>query len=267
MGAPGARPDGGLRHALGAARYLEATAGDLRLGCWGAKYDMGLPGVSSSVVSAVRVHLCLRLSCMGVPGVLLVAERFRGHRGETVVSPPAPSQEAATLPLGAWHIYIPTWEDDEYRAGEEEVWALIKARGLRRISDFQEGYAASEADPGTFGYLHSSGSLSGDAGRLKLKQVPYPVSGMDTQIHRLADGTVEVIGFVSKQDWHAINSSKAETGVSIFNRRTSNAPHLVALPVDRIVSCRESSVRSSSHRFDIRLRPPTKTPSSSAAPS
>jgi hypothetical protein len=194
------------------------------------------------------------VAALVLTGLAIRRHPARKPRGEPQPEPQKAQDYIATF--GAWQPYIPTWEDEEFRQGREQKLALLKERGLNPISEFQDGLSASEIDPGSYGFLANLGRLGSDPKQILLNREPSRSSDeSDFEVHRLADGTVEIIGFASKQDAHAIRSGGADCKASIFTRKTSNATELIAMPVSRISSATYSGVRHTAYRLDVRLKP------------
>lgn len=168
----------------------------------------------------------------------------------------SPTDEAKHQPVnmfaGTWRPYLPTWEDQGYREGEQQKLALRNTRGLKPLSEFQDGLSADRIDPDSWGYLRSG--LHSDPGRITLDRETHSPES-DFEIHRLAGGAVELVGFVSLQDAHAARTSAAECSVSIFTRKTATATELITIPVQRIISGTSSRVRNTAYRQDLRLKP------------
>lgn len=186
-------------------------------------------------------------------GIEALSERQR--RGKELSSTsPATSPKMPKTSYNYWRPYIPTWEDEEFSQGRKQKHTLLRERGLNPLTDFQDGLPASEIDPGSYGFLANFGLLGSDPRQIILAREPSSDESA-FEIHRLADSTIELVGFVSKQDSHAIRSGTAECKVSIFSRKTSTATELMTIPISRIISVTHNRVRRTANRLDVRLKP------------
>jgi len=226
----------------------------------------GLTELERGVLSGFAAALILAAFVVFIRRLL---EGHRGWRASTGKQPIRASEEKPSQPgEGAnepfnrghyWSPYIPTWEDEEYRLGERQKRSLAEERGLVPLSDFQDGLTANEVDPGSYSFVDSPGSVGADASRIRLKRVKSALS--ELELHRLKGGAIEAVGFVSKQDAHALRSTTRQSRIDLFTRRTVDAPELVTVAIHRIISCQDYLVRSSAFRFDLRLRPASSSPS------
>lgn len=168
-----------------------------------------------------------------------------------------------------WRPYTPTWQDAEYRQGEEAKRALRKTRGLEPLSEFQEGLTAASIDHGTYAFAFPSSldahrfsrvvnSLLGQDSSAAVSAEELHVqsdegfAGSKLEVHRTTSGEVELVGFVSVQDKHRISRGTGGE-ISLFTRRTRSAKELVSLPLSEIASSSSHDVRRSASRLDLEL--------------
>jgi hypothetical protein len=147
-----------------------------------------------------------------------------------------------------------TWDVNEFKQGEELKQRLRAERNLKAISDFQDDISVDRIDRGS--YAFAGVFIRPDPAAIIVTGTPSPFAGSDFEFHRLANGAIELIGFVTQQDAHTIHSSAADSSISLFTRRTSMATELEAIPIQRILSLSHHSVRGAASRLDIKLAAP-----------
>lgn len=166
-----------------------------------------------------------------------------------LIEPPSTTYEQRKN--GTIGLYVATWEDDLYREGNQQLRTLREKRELKPLSDFQDGLSVRAIDPSTYATLRH-GQVSSDPASIHLERDSGHLKNFD--VHYLPNKRLEIVGFASLQDAHAVRSA-VESRIQIFSRKASFAPELVTLDVTRIIACESHMIRNDTFRFDIRVKP------------
>lgn len=127
--------------------------------------------------------------------------------------------------------------------GTAEV--LRQKRGLRALEAEEEGMRAADLPDGIYGFTWSP---SFESTPLFARR-----SFRTFEFHKLANGTIEVIGYLTEPD--ASRAGGLESGsVDIYPDPWQEAQRLVAMPLSRIVPSKRVPARENGCPWTIELR-------------
>lgn len=127
-------------------------------------------------------------------------------------------------------------QHDQNVADDPERSALRTKHQVRLITIEEEGYDLPRLPDGVYGF-------TGTLGRRDAPLFRRPIT-QSYEMHKLLDGTVMLLGYVSPEDAEKLATSKDVVTIRLFPDRQEKAPMLVNLPEHRVVHYRENSQRS-----------------------
>ena len=129
---------------------------------------------------------------------------------------------------------------------ENERAALRAKHQVRDLTDLEDGTGLHRLPNGVYGFTYVPG----------LRDTPlFRTSRPHTfEMHKLADGKVLLVGYVSKQLAARIGSDRQPVEVRLFPAPRDEADTLVSLPLTRMIRYREFSTRDGG-AFEMRLEP------------
>jgi hypothetical protein len=118
---------------------------------------------------------------------------------------------------------------------EKEREALRASRGLRPLTDAEEGSGRSRLPGGVFGFTYTP--ILGD----------FPLFGTARyhtfEVHILADGSVWFVGFVPPETADQIEAGREPAKLSLFSDPSAETPYMISIPMSRIARLKEYSTR------------------------
>lgn len=127
-------------------------------------------------------------------------------------------------------------QHDRNLADDPERDALRAKHQVRLTTLEEEGYDLPRLPDGIYGFTTTLGRRDAPLFRRPITQ--------SYEVHKLLDGTVMLVGYVSAEDAHKLATSKEVVNIRLFPDRQDNASELVNLPEHRVVHYKEHSQRS-----------------------
>jgi hypothetical protein len=141
-----------------------------------------------------------------------------------IVGLPLVSQKAAPAePVSARPPKTQTQDDPRRDRFREQ-------HAVRVIDSKDEGLGMAHVSPGTYGFTYAPTAEA----PLFAKR-----AYQGWEVHKAPDGTVHLIGFVSKPDGALIEAGKAKADVKLYPEPYGDATEIVSLPVERIRAKRQ----------------------------
>ncbi len=119
--------------------------------------------------------------------------------------------------------------------GQAEREALRARHQVRALTDEEEGASVQRLPAGVYGFTSTPGLHDGPLFKLPKYHT--------FEVHRLLDGEVVLIGFVSPETIAALESGSDDVPVYLFPDPVEQAPHVVTIPLSRIARIKEHSTR------------------------
>ncbi len=117
----------------------------------------------------------------------------------------------------------------------QELERIRSAQGLRALTESESGSGVNRLPNGVFGFTYSPA------------EEDFPLFNdrdlRSFEGHKLADGTVLLLGFLTPEDKEAFERAGAGPTVHLFPEPKGKADQLVPVPLARIVRHVENSVR------------------------
>jgi hypothetical protein len=126
-------------------------------------------------------------------------------------------------------------QHDHNLADNPERDALRAKHQVRPLTSEEEGYDVPRLPDGVYGF-------TGAVGRRDAPLFRQPMT-QGYEMHKLLDGTVMLVGYVSADDAGKLATSKDVVDIRLFPDRHEKAPELVSLPAHRILRHKEHSHR------------------------
>lgn len=121
-------------------------------------------------------------------------------------------------------------------AGIEREREDLRARDqVRPLTDAEEGLGARRLPNGVYGFTYAP----------VLQDFPlFQAPRSNTfEVHKLADGTVTLVGFVTQEAASRIENGAGEIPLRLFPSPREEAVILVSIPLSRVARLREHSTR------------------------
>ncbi len=106
---------------------------------------------------------------------------------------------------------------------------------LRELTDEEEGTGADHLPPGVFGFTYSPAEE--DFPFFKSREI------RTYECHKLEDGSVVLLGFLTGTDKEAFESGREEASIQLFGEPKDDANELVRVPMARVIGHVEHSQR------------------------
>jgi len=120
----------------------------------------------------------------------------------------------------------------------------IRARhGLRALTDQEEGYPAARLPHGVYGFTYSPGQ---DETPVFAKRAYH-----NFEVHKLADGSERLIGFVAPSDVAILEARKSGTAVLLYPDEWKESTHLVSVDLTGTVRLRRTPSREDGNPYRI----------------
>ena len=128
-----------------------------------------------------------------------------------------------------------------------ELEQLRSERGLRAISKEEEGSDIYRLPNGVFGFSYAPG----------LKEVPiYSKQHYHGfEIHRLSNGEVHVVGFVTADETTQLTAAKQAVQAAIFPERWSSSTEVVSVAATRLQPAKKAVAREDGNPFRTLISP------------
>ena len=122
--------------------------------------------------------------------------------------------------------------------------ALLRSkRNLRALETAEEGFAIPALPAGIYGFTYSPNFEATPLFTQKRYQA--------FEFHKLADGAVELIGYVTAAEAERVNAGHCE--VQLYPDAWKDADHLVSLPLARVVRTKVRPLRENGCPYTLRL--------------
>ena len=116
---------------------------------------------------------------------------------------------------------------------------------VRLVESEEEGTALDRLPAGVYGFAYAPG------------QTAIPLFAKKTyhsfEIHKTADGSAYLLGFVSSEEAAAIESAKEGAAIRLFPDPWENSQRLVSVPLARVVSPAKTLPREDGNPFPFTL--------------
>jgi hypothetical protein len=129
-------------------------------------------------------------------------------------------------------------------AAQEELRVL---HGVRPVSDAEEGAGVNSLPPGVYGFTYSPG----------LPNAPLFAARRyrSYEIHKVADGEIFVVGFVTPEGMRALEFSLMDATIQVQPEPEGDASTLAKIPYSRVQQHRQYAAPNQ-HGFAVTVRPP-----------
>lgn len=129
---------------------------------------------------------------------------------------------------------------------EDERAALRAKHQVRALTDLEDGTGLHRLPNGVYGFTYAPGPRDAPLFRTPRTHT--------FEVHKLADGKVMLVGYVSPEVASRIENDRQPVEVRLFPRPREGASALVTLPLARMIRYREFSTRDGG-AFEMRLEP------------
>ena len=124
--------------------------------------------------------------------------------------------------------------------------ALLRSqRNLRELESAEEGFAIPALPAGIYGFTYSPNFEATPLFSNKRYQ--------SFEFHKLADGAVELIGYLTPAEAGQVNGSQAELEVHLYPDAWKDADQLVSLPLGRLFRSKQRPDRENGCPYTLRL--------------
>ncbi|MGA3025138.1 MAG: hypothetical protein ABSF98_10230 [Bryobacteraceae bacterium] len=128
----------------------------------------------------------------------------------------------------------------------DDATALLRfSRNLRALETEEEGFALPALPAGIYGFTYSPNFEE------------TPLFGTKTfqafEFHKLTDGAVELVGYMTAADADRFGSGEAGVEVHLYPDAWKDAQQLVSVPMARIVRSKQRPARDSGCPYKLRL--------------
>ncbi|MGA2182064.1 MAG: hypothetical protein ABSH47_03480 [Bryobacteraceae bacterium] len=124
--------------------------------------------------------------------------------------------------------------------------ALLRSkRNLRALETGEEGFALPALPAGIYGFTYSP----------NFEETPLFArkSFQAFEFHKMADGAVELIGYVTAAEADRVNAGEAGIEVKLYPDAWKDAQQLVSVPMTRIVRSKQRPARDNGCPYTLRL--------------
>jgi hypothetical protein len=127
----------------------------------------------------------------------------------------------------------------------EQATDLRTSRNLRALENDEAGSAIPALPAGIYGFTYSP----------NFEQTPLfqNKSFQSFEFHKLADGSVELVGFMTSSDAQRLRSGDANVEVRLYPDPWQDAQELVTVPMDRITRSTRRPARENGCPYTLRL--------------
>lgn len=122
---------------------------------------------------------------------------------------------------------------------------LRSKRNLRAVETDEEGFALPALPAGIYGFTYSPNFEATPLFTQKRYQT--------FEFHKLADGAVELIGYVTGAEAERLRSGEANVTVNLYPDAWKESNQLVSLPLARLVSTTQRPARENGCPYTLRL--------------
>jgi hypothetical protein len=124
--------------------------------------------------------------------------------------------------------------------------ALLRSqRKLRELENAEEGFAFPALPAGIYGFTYSPNFEATPLFSNKRYQ--------SFEFHKLADGAVELIGYLTAAEADLVKSGQAEIEVHLYPDPWKDADQLASLPLARLVRSKQRPLRENGCPYTLRL--------------
>ena len=128
----------------------------------------------------------------------------------------------------------------------DDTAALLRSqRNLRALESAEEGFALPALPAGIYGFTYSPNFEATPLFSHKRYQ--------SFEFHKLIDGAVELIGYLTPVEAAQVNSGQAEIEVHLYPDPWKDADQLVSLPLARLVRSKQRPARENGCPYTLRL--------------
>lgn len=134
-----------------------------------------------------------------------------------------------------------------------DVRIIIRQKNqVRPLRELEDELPLDKLPNGVFGFVSSGGIKP-----IYFEYIRLNRSGLERgylEIHKLHDGTVVFLGYVSQESALRIETSKSDIDINLFTIKWEEARMLVGIPLTRVLSSERRRFRDGDV-LDLRLRP------------
>jgi len=130
------------------------------------------------------------------------------------------------------------------QATAEAAAKLRAERGLRPLQAAEQGTSVRDLPPGVYGFTYSPAF---EATPLFAQR-----SWRSFEFHKLADGTVAIVGYVTAADANIVNEN-GPARVTLYPDAWNDANQLVSIPLDRMAHSSRPPARDEGFPYAIEL--------------
>ena len=120
-----------------------------------------------------------------------------------------------------------------------------RRHAVRLIEEGEEGTAIERLPGGVYGFTYAPAE--------NLVPVFRKRGGQSFEIHRLADGEVRIVGFVTAGDAREIAAGNPGAEIRLYPEPYGNAAGITALPLHAIATSRRGPSREQGNYLSLRL--------------
>jgi hypothetical protein len=124
--------------------------------------------------------------------------------------------------------------------------ALLRSnRNLRAVASEEEGFAIPALPAGIYGFTYSP----------NFDETPLFANKryQSFEFHKMADGAVELVGYLTAAEAERVNSGQANVEVHLYPGAWKDADRLVSLPLARLVRTKQRPARENGCPYTLRL--------------
>lgn len=170
----------------------------------------------SPAVSETQVVLWAVLSMMIISGF------WSGHRTSAKKNTAGPNKPEVN-------------DKQQETATESELHDLRMRNRVRPVTISEEGLGINRAPAGVYGFSYTPATTEAPLFNKKAYH--------SFEVHKLSDGTVLLVGFVTAETVSQMNTGKERIHIRLFADPQDEANILVSIPSSRIIRSKEHSIR------------------------
>ena len=121
---------------------------------------------------------------------------------------------------------------------------LRSANNLRPLNPKEEGFGVDKLPGGVFGFSYAPATETPLFARRSYHSF---------EVHKLADGSSYVVGYVSKSDAEQLESGADEVDVTVYPDAFQEATTMVRVPFERIVNNLYKPIRYDGNALPLKL--------------
>src|SRR5262245_52293128 len=126
-----------------------------------------------------------------------------------------------------------------------EIELLRKQHGVRLVDEGDEGAGIAKVSPGVYGFSYTP-------------HIECPLfqkqNSRSFEVHKLPDGSVEIIGFVSTKEVSTLSEESGYSEIKLFPELTDDAINVVSIALSRVIQAK-GPARDDGNSLSIELRP------------